>query len=451
MDNAFALTPLDGRNRHKLENLSRYFSDFVLNKYRFTIELRYLEKLAEYKVVREFLKKERVIIKDLSDSFSIFDYREIQKIEKKTNHDVKAVEEYVRKKLTKTSLKDIVPMVHFGLTSDDINNIAYALMTKDVIWKIIIPELVKIEKVLKEKVQEYKSIAMIGRTHGQPASGTTLGKEFLVYKKRLEGEMTLLKGHIYQAKLTGNVGNFNAHNFLFPKVNWLKFSSDFIKSLGLRPDLITTQIQPYDNYLQLFGVLLRINNILNGLCTDMWLYASLGYFIQKKIAGEVGSSALPHKINPIYFEGGEGGFGIANSLFEFYIRKLSYSRLQRDLSDNTVRRSWGIAFGYCLLSYQSITEGLSRMSPDLVKIGRDLNEHWEILSEPIQNFLRVKGYVDAYDKTKLFFRGKICGQKEVWQFIRTLDISIKDKKHLQNLTPKSYTGLAQKLVELYGR
>ncbi len=444
-----SITPLDGRNRHKLTAIAPYLSEFALDKSRILVELKYIQKLSEYKIIRKLTRAETVSMYRYIDTFNEKDYREIRRIEVQTNHDMKAVEEFIRLKLRKTSLSDIVEMVHFGLTSDDTNNIAYALMIKNSLEKVIMPELAKVESLLRKYAKEYKTIQMLARTHGQPAAPTTVGKEFLVYYKRLKEEMKRLGDLEIKAKLTGNVGNLNAHKFLLPDTNWLNFSEEFVSSFGIKPDLVTTQIEPYDSYIQIFNQLLAINNILLGLCQDMWIYIMLGYFKQKVIEKEVGSTALPHKVNPIYFEGAEGGFGIANGLFEFYCRKLSYSRLQRDLSDSTVRRSFGIAFGYSVLSYQSLVEALLRIEPNKVKIENDLQDHWEVLSEAIQNFLRVKGYDDGYEKTKQFFRGKQLKKEAVFQFIESLKLNPDDKKKLLKLTPQAYTGYAEELINKF--
>lgn len=444
-----AITSLDGRNKNKLKDLTPFLSEFALDKYRLQVELRYLEKLSEYEIIRKLTKFERISIYRYIDTFNSGDYKQIRQIEQKVNHDVKAVEEFVKLKLSQTSLKDVVDMVHFGFTSDDTNNIAYALMIKNSLEKVMIPEIKKIENLLNQYAKKYKNISMLGRTHGQPAVPTTVGKEFLVYYKRLNETIQQFNNLAIKAKLTGNVGNLNAHKFLFPKVDWLKFSEEFIKSFGLTPDLVTTQIEPYDSYINIFQKLLTINNILIGLCQDFWIYILLGFFKQKVIKREVGSTALPHKVNPIYFEGAEGGFGIANSLLEFYCRKLSYSRLQRDLSDSTVRRSFGISLGYSLLSYQSVFEALKRIEPDREKIEEDLENHWEVLSEAIQNFLRIKRYKNAYERTKQFFRGQTRTRNEILQFVNRLKLKKEDKENLINLTPDSYTGYAEELVEKF--
>ncbi len=447
--NFSAITPLDGRNNNKIQELTPYFSELALDKYRILVEFRYLQKLSEYKVIRKLTKSEHVLISQLINSFNEKDYLRVREIEKQTNHDLKAVEEYIKEKLNKTSLKDVSSMIHFGLTSDDTNNIAYGLMIKESLKNVLIPELKKIENLLKEYAKEYAALPMLGRTHGQPAVPTTVGKEFFVYHKRLGEEIKTLVSSEIEAKCTGNVGNLNVHKFLFPKINWLKFSKEFVESFGLKPDVITTQIEPYDSLIRVFQTISRINNILIGLSIDFWMYISFGYFKQKVIRQEVGSTALPHKVNPIYFEGAEGGFGIANALLEFYSRKLSHSRLQRDLSDSTVRRSFGIAFGYSLLSYQSVVEALSRIEPNTEKIKEDLDSHWEVLSEAIQNFLRTKGYKDAYEKTKQFFRGKTVTQKDVTQFVSGLKLKKADKEKLLELTPEKYTGYAEEIVNKY--
>lgn len=448
-----AITPLDGRNKNKIKDLTPFFSEFALDRYRILVELKYFQKLSEYGIIRKLTKSDVQSINRLYISFSVSDYKRIREIEKKTNHDLKAVEEYIKlnlkSQIPNSKDKTIFEMVHFGLTSDDVNNIAYALIIKGALKKVITPELIKIETLLKKYSKKYASIPMLGRTHGQPAVPTTVGKEFLVYYKRLKEEIKILQNLEIKAKCTGNVGNLNVHAFVFPNINWLKFSTEFIKSLGLVPDIATTQIEPYDSYIRIFNTLERINTILIGMSIDFWIYISFGYFKQKVIRQEVGSTALPHKVNPIYFEGAEGGFGIANALLEFYCRKLSHSRLQRDLSDSTVRRSFGIAFGYCLLSYQSIVEALLRIEPNTEKIKIDLNDHWEVLSEGIQNYLRTKGYKDGYEKTKFFFRGKTLSQKEVAQFINELKLNKIDKEKLLALNPEKYIGYAEKIVNTY--
>ena len=444
-----AITPLDGRNRYKISSLAKNYSDFVLTRLRVVLETEYLIKLSQYKVIRRLAKGELAFIRKIVSNFGFESYKRVREIEKTTNHETKAAEEFVKETLRKGKMTEVAEMVHFGLTSDDINNLAYALMIKNVLKKVLFPELEGILNKLKRAARKYKNLAMLSRTHGQPAAPTTLGKEFLVYYGRLNDEVKILKQAEVRGKLTGNTGNLNAHKFIFPKADWIKFSLDFVKGLGLTPDMITTQIEPYDSLIRVFQSLSRINSLLIGLSTDFWFYISLGYFKQKLIVKEVGSTAMPHKINPIYFEGAEGGFGVANAMLEFYCRKLSYSRLQRDLSDSTVRRSFGIALGYSLLSYQSVNVALSRIEAHKDNINRDLQSHFEVISEAIQNFLRTKKYTNAYDKTKLFFRGKDVSQESIKKFIESLDTDLKDKEKLIGLMPENYTGYAEELVNKF--
>lgn len=441
-----ALTSLDGRNRHKLVALSPYFSEIALNKERVFVELYYLKSLSTHKIIRPLKKNELTFLDNIVESFDGEDYQSLREIESVTNHDVQAVILYIKNLFEKTSLKDLSPMIHFGLTSEDINNLAYSLLLKKVIKNVFLPELHSIESMLKNMSHQYKNTSMLGKTHGQVALPSTFGKELAIYTARLSKELAILSPFTLHGKLNGNVGNFNAHIFVFPKVDWIAFSKSFISSLGLEPDLLTTQIEPYDNLIQLFQLFSRINNILNGLCKDMWLYAMVGYCKQKVVTKEVGSTALPHKVNPIYFEGAEGGFGIANALFSFYAEKLSYSRLQRDLSDATVRRSFAIAFGYSLLSYQSVKVGLSRIVPDEERMNKELNEHYEVLSEAVQCELKVLGIQDAYQKAKDFFRGKKITKESYKQFINELPLTKNIKVKLTNLTPSTYRGVAAKLV-----
>ena len=442
-----AITPLDGRNRHKLQALTPFFSELALNKYRIFVEIEYLKALSKYKVIRPFTKKEIAYLDKLSDSFDAKSYKQLREIESITNHDLQAIVVYIQKHLEKSSLKDQVEMVHFGLTSDDINNLSYAVMIDKALKEVLLPEMKKVEEKLKEISLEYKNIPLLGRTHGQYAAPTTFGKEMSIFKTRLSHELKLLSVFKMHGKLNGNVGNLNAHTFVFPHINWIHFSKSFISSLRLVPNLHTTQINPYDSYIYLFQIFSRVNNILNGLSKDIWMYAMLGYVEQKVVKKEVGSTALPHKVNPIYFEGAEGGFGLSNALFSFYSEKLSYSRLQRDLSDSTVRRSFGMAFGYSYLSYQSVREGLDRITPNKIKMEKDLSEHFEVLSEAVQNMLRTQGVKDAYQKAKDFFRGTKVTQVSYQQFVESLPIKKEDKEKLINLTPRIYIGVAEKLVE----
>ena len=442
------ITPIDGRNYHKIKVLSDYFSERALNRERIYVEVTYFLWLSKYNVIRKLTKKELTILSSLS-TITTKDYGRLRDIESKVNHDVKAIELYIQEKISKTTLRDIASMVHFGLTSDDINSCAYARCMNGVVEKVVLPILSEIHTALQKHARMYKTLPMLARTHGQPATGTTYGKELGVFAYRLQKNIAVLKSLRVGGKLSGNVGTFNAHTVVFPHINWLTFSTTFLKHIDVKPEMVATQIAPYDSHIQLFQTLLYINLILLGLSKDVWLYTMLGYLKQKNISKEVGSTALPHKINPIYLEGAEGGFELANALFELYIRKLAYSRLQRDLSDSTVRRSFGTAFSYSLLSYQSMLEGLKRIEPNEQRMKEDLLSHFEILSEAIQNYLRAKGCTDAYEKTKQFFRGHVVTKSDIEEFISKLPISQKDKDYILALTPLTYTGLASKLVDTY--
>lgn len=445
-----AISPLDGRNRHKLKTLPLYFSENALLKNRIYVEIQYLLFLSKYNIIRKLTTQEEKYLRQMNDNYDMLQtYKDVKEIETKTNHDMKAVEEYIKRQLYNTSMKDIAEMVHFGLTSDDINNLAYARMVDQCLKNEVSPLLSGILAKLNKDVLSYATFAMLGRTHGQPAVPTTLGKELLVFANRLTDELKILKNLKLHGKLNGNTGGLNVHQFLFPQTKWIIFSKEFVKFLGFVPDNATTQIEHYDSYIRIFQTLIRINNIFLDLSVNMWIYLMLGYFKQKVVKKEVGSTALPHKVNPIYFEGAEGGFEIANSLLEMYARKLPKSRLQRDLSDSTVRRSFGIAFGYVILSYQSILEGLNRIEGDKKAMNLDLKDRFEILSEPVQNLLRIRGIQNGYDLTKHFFRGKQINERSYRHFIRQLPLSKKDKDLLLQLKPELYVGVSKYLISEY--
>ncbi len=444
-----AISLLDGRNWDKVKAVSHYFSEFALIKYRLKIEIEYLIFLSKKtKLLRKLTQPEITLLNNAIKNFSLDDAIKIKKIEKKINHDVKAVEYFLRKKLQNTSLKDITEFIHFGLTSYDINIPSYALMLQNFEMEILLPTLDKLLTQLKLLIKDSKSMYMLGRTHGQAALPTTMGKEIAVYYQRLKKEREIFQYLTIEAKLNGAVGNFNALQFVDPKFEWLTFSQEFISSLGLKPNLITTQILPYDTWIQLFDVVRRINNILLGFVADMWWYISFEYFLQKKKEKEVGSSTMSHKINPITFENAEGNLGVANSLFEFFAKKLSYSRLQRDLSDSTVKRDFGLAFGFTLLAWDSLLSGLSRIRPNPQKMAEDLDNHWEIFSEGIQIYLRFKGYKNVYEILKKKTRGKIITKKELYKLIDSLPIDKKDKERLKINNLKEYGGLAQEIADL---
>lgn len=442
-----SLTPLDGRYRSKTADLSEYFSEYALIKTRIEIETKYLVALSEAEVVRSFNDNEKKELLAIVENFSVDDADEVKKIEEETRHDVKAAERWLRSKLSATSLSDCVEMIHFGLTSEDINNIANRLMLKRATEKVLIPSLDSIISDIVRKADEESSTAMLARTHGQAAIPTTLGKELAVFAVRLSDQVRKLGSQKLTGKLNGAVGNYNALVAAKPEVDWIEFSEKFIGSLGLEPNLFTTQINPYDDIAEYFQNYARINNILIGFNQDIWRYISDGWFTQENKAGEVGSSTMPQKINPIDFENSEGNLGLSNSMFEFMIRKLTVSRLQRDLSDSTVMRNVGTALGYSLLSYKSTLNGLSRIKTNRDAITKDLNSDSSILTEGVQTILRNAGVEDPYSLVKDLSRGKHITQEDWNNWVEGLSIDQKYKDEISKLSPENYVGLAKELTD----
>jgi len=362
LSQAYAISPLDGRNHLKISSLSEYFSEFALNKYRTKVELEYLLKLSEWKVVRKLSAKETSKIVGIYKDFNLDDYFEIKRIESKTNHDVKAVEYFLRQKLEKAHLDDLTPYLHLGLTSEDTNNLAYGLILREFNEKVLVGELQVIIYRLLEMSKKYKGVEMMARTHGQPAVATTVGKELGNYCYRLSKLQKKLKTFKFEGKLNGAVGNLNAHKTLIPNIDWLKVSRSFVMELGLEPNLYTTQILFYDNWMEYFQAIILVNSVLVDLSINVWQSIMLNIYILQKKEGEVGSSTMPQKVNPINFEHAEGNLLLANSMMEFFVRKLTSSRLQRDLSDSTIRRNFGESLGYTVLGWKSVFEGLNKLS-----------------------------------------------------------------------------------------
>jgi adenylosuccinate lyase len=446
LDALTAISPIDGRYRHVLESLDEYFSEYALIKNRVLIEIKYLDSLSKWGVLRKFTVQEKKVLMGLVDDFKLADARRVKQIESKTNHDVKSVEYWIKEKLAKTTLKDVLEFVHFGLTSEDVNNLAYHCMISGALEKEYLPTVHKVLSALKKMIELYKTVPMMSRTHGQPASPTTMGKELAVFYHRIQTQIKLLPK--LTGKLNGAVGNYNAHHLAFPKINWFKFSREFIKELGLEPNLVTTQIEPHDSMAELFQVMVRVNNVLLDLNRDIWGYISWGYFKQLQVAGEVGSSTMPHKVNPINFESSEGNLGIANALLNHMANKLPISRFQRDLSDSTVFRNVGVAVSHSIFAFQSSLRGLKKLELNKEEVARDLDSHPELLAEGIQMVLRREGADLPYEALKKLTRGKKVTLEKLHTFIDELKVSSQVKQELKSLTPAKYIGLATKIVKL---
>ena len=447
-----AVSPLDGRYAKHIDPLRPIFSEYGLIKKRVHIEIEWLVALSldpELKEIPRFNQTTQKKLKTAAHKFSLKDAQAVKTIEQTTNHDVKAIE-YWLKKIFKNdkSVMKVSEFIHFACTSEDINNLAYALMLKEGIENVILPKIVAIKNDLKGFAKQYADVALLARTHGQTASPTTLGKEFANVAYRLERQIKSLKTQPILGKINGAVGNFNAHLIAYPKKDWNKFSQKFIKALGLSYNEYTTQIEPHDFAAEIFNNLSLINTILIDLNRDIWSYISIGYFKQRMKKNEVGSSTMPHKVNPIDFENSEGNLGLANAILRHLSEKLPISRWQRDLTDSTVLRNIGVAFGYSLIAYQSLGRGLGKLQVNQVRINEDLDNAWEVLAEPIQTIMRKRGITNPYEKLKELTRGnQNIDRVSLHQFINTLELPMQDKKTLLNLTPQSYIGLAAKLAK----
>ena len=445
-NNLLNLSPLDGRYEKDLVELKSFFSEMSLIKYRIKIEIEYLIALSnekEIKTLKPFTKKEIDNLRKIYLQFDLSEAKKIKKIEKETNHDVKAIEYYLNTKIK----KELHSWIHFGLTSEDINNLCYTLMWKDAIDKEFLKTLTQLYNELAKFSKKYKNTALLSLTHGQPASPSTVGKEFAVFANRILKSLNSISQHEFEAKFSGATGNWSAHLISFKKVNWTKFSKKFLLSFNLKPNLLTTQIEPNDSLSESFHKIVRTNTILIDFCQDIWLYISRGVFKQKKISSEIGSSTMPHKINPINFENAEGNLGLSICILNHLSMKLSISRMQRDLSGSTVIRNHGVGLAHSYLAIKNILKGLKRLSVDKNKIDIELNEHWEILAEPIQTILRKCGKENAYEELKKITRGQKINSQIIKNFIINLDLNDEDKKVLLNISPKDYIGLASTLTE----
>lgn len=441
-----AISPIDGRYRKQVENLAPYFSEFGLIKYRVRIEIEYFISLCEIPLpqLENINKSLFASLREIYTDFSEADALWIKEKERETNHDVKAVEYFIKYKLEKFGIEQYLEFIHFGLTSQDINNTAIPLSLMEAMNDILIPKINEIIARIAELAVEWKDIPMLARTHGQPASPTRLGKEFQVFVERMERQLDLLKTIPHSAKFGGATGNFNAHTVAYPEISWVDFGNKFVKSMGLVRSKYTTQIEHYDNMAALMDNLKRLNNIVLDLDRDVWTYVSMGYFKQKIKAGEVGSSAMPHKVNPIDFENSEGNVGIANALYEFLAAKLPVSRLQRDLTDSTVLRNLGVPIAHQIIALTALLRGLNKLELNREAINNDLDDNWAVVSEAIQTILRREGYPQPYEALKALTRknDKIT-EKTIAEFIDNLDVSDKIKYELKRITPFNYVGVLE--------
>ena len=447
-----SISPIDGRYFDRVQVLSNFFSEKALIKYRIRIEIEYFISLSALKI-KEFNgwnKQNNIILRKLYQDFSEEDALEIKKIEKITNHDVKACEYFLKNKFKLLGLEKFSEFIHFGLTSQDINNTAIPLLIKDYLEFNnkddnnlgYFAQIVMLINKIEEKSKKYKNISMLAKTHGQPASPTKLGKEFRVFSTRIIEQIKFLKKIPYSAKFGGATGNFNAHHVAYPKINWKKFANNFVSRLGLKLSYPTTQIEHYDNLAALFDNLKRINNIIIDFNKDMWLYISMDYFKQKIKKDEIGSSAMPHKVNPIDFENSEGNLGMANSIFNHLSSKLPISRLQRDLTDSTVLRNIGVPMAHSIVGIKSTIKGIDKLLVNHEKIDEELNKNWIVISEGIQTILRREGYPNPYEELKKLTRNNRKIDKNVFmKFIESLDIDKNIKNELKKITPNNYTGI----------
>lgn len=440
-----AISPIDGRYRNKVEALAPFFSEESLIKYRVKVEIEYFIALCEIPLpqLANIQSKTFDALRNLYRNFSIEDAQAIKNIEKVTNHDVKAVEYFIKEKFEALGISQYKEFIHFGLTSQDINNTAIPLSIKEAVDAVYIPEYNTLLAKLKALATEWNDIAMLARTHGQPASPTRLGKEIEVFAVRLEEQFKLLNAIPNAAKFGGATGNFNAHNVAYPNIDWKAFGSRFVQGkLGLQHSFPTTQIEHYDHLAALFDTLKRINTIIIDLNRDIWTYVSMDYFKQKIKKGEVGSSAMPHKVNPIDFENSEGNLGLANAIFEHMSGKLPISRLQRDLTDSTVLRNVGVPFGHTLIGFKSTLKGLNKLVLNNLKFEQDLEDNWAVVAEAIQTILRREGYPNPYEALKGLTRtNQAITKQSISQFIDTLEVSAAIKLELKAITPHNYTGI----------
>ena len=450
IDTLTAVSPIDGRYAGKCRELGEIFSEYGLVKRRVRVECAWLEALCDAGEIREcraLSAAERRALRGIADGFSLDDARRVKEIEKTTNHDVKAVEYFLKEKVAGTSLASRSEFIHFGCTSEDINNMSHALMLRDgkAVLRLAMDE---VTAAIAKMAREHARVPMLAHTHGQPASPTTVGKEFAVVSRRLKRQAAEIDRLVMPAKMNGAVGNFNAHLSAYPDVDWERLSGKVIASLGLRQNRLTTQIESHDGIAELFDAVQRWNSVLLDFDRDVWMYVSMGYFKQRTVKGEIGSSTMPHKVNPIDFENSEGNLGLANAVLGFMARKLPVSRLQRDLTDSTTLRNMGVGFGYALIAIRSTQKGLGKLELNRERLAEDLDRNWEVLAEPIQTVMRKVGMDHPYERLKELTRGRRVTAETMREFVASLPLPAADKARLMRLTPATYVGIAAKLARL---
>lgn len=446
-----ALSPADGRYGSKSQSLRAYFSEYGLIKHRVLVEVRWLQSLSSNSEITEvpvFSDSANKVLNNIVADFSLQEAQRIKDIERTTNHDVKAVEYYLKEKVSHVEeLKAINEFIHFACTSEDINNLSHALMLKGGLHNVVLPFCQELIDALRKLAREYRSIPMMARTHGQPASPTTMGKEMANVAARLERQFAQMQSVPMLGKFNGAVGNYNAHLSAYPNTDWHAFSAQFVSSLGLTHNPFTTQIEPHDYIAELYDAVARFNTILIDFDRDVWGYIALGHFKQRTIAGEIGSSTMPHKVNPIDFENSEGNLGLANAIFTHLAAKLPVSRWQRDLTDSTVLRNLGVGFAYAIIAYQATLKGISKLQVNEANLAKELDNNWELLAEPIQTVMRRYGIEKPYEKLKELTRGKKVNALAMANFIDGLALPESAKQELKNLTPENYIGDAIRLVD----
>ncbi len=446
-DNLYSISPVEGRYEELTQEIKQVFNEYNLIKYRVIVEIKWLEKLFEYseKLNIKYEKNDIDILEQIIEEFDLTQAKRVKEIEEKTKHDVKAVEYFLREKFKEKGIEKYNNWIHFACTSEDINNIAYGIMIKGLVSKIFIPNARKLIDDIKQKTKEYSEISMLSHTHGQPATPTTVGKELGIFAYRWEKIINKLENEKITGKFNGTVGNFNAHVIAYPEIDWIKLTQEFVESFGIEYNLFTTQIETHDNICILFSEIKLFNNILLDFDNDMWMYISRNYFLQSNVKGEIGSSVMPHKINPINFENSMANIRISNGILTSFIDNLQISRMQRDLSDSSMLRNIGLAIAYSLISIKQTIKGVNKLSVNKKLLEEELRNSPEVLSEAIQTILRKNGYQDAYEILKDLTRGKKVTLEEIKEFVKKLDIKEEDKNKLLSLETKDYIGLAAKI------